>query len=137
MADIISLILRTGPFQNEGEDKRTLYSGRVNLAMGSTYKDDNWTKTLYNGKQEKLYFGLHVSQAHLDDIVEEIENFKKSYKEKIVKESIPDFLNRLRRNYIKRMPKVAEGNIVYAFVDDFQKIHFRHNEEVTHKERRD
>jgi len=138
MADLIYLRLRTGHLPNEGEpDIRTLYSGRVNLGMGSTIKDDSWTRTPYNGKQEEIYFALHVSPSHLEDVIQEIEEFKKSSKENRAKESVVVFLNRLKRNYIHRMPKIAEGNLVYAFLDEAKKLHFRYIEEVTHKERRE
>ena len=138
MGNKIALTLKTGPLPNEEEhDTRTLYNGRVNLVIGTTFKDDYWTRKPNNGNQEPIFFALHVSPAHIEDVIDEIDTFKRDCREKTAKESVIDFLNRLRRNYIHRMPQIAEGNLVYAFLDETKRLHFRYNEEVTHKERRE
>jgi hypothetical protein len=136
--EILSLILKTGHLPENGKsDTRTQYNGKVDLTTGTTYNDDHWSRKPYDGDKETIYFALHVSPAHLEDVIHEIEDFKKKCRTNTAKESAADFLNKLRGNYIQKMPKTAEGNLVYALLDGLNNLHFKKSEEVTHRERRE
>ena len=116
MADQMHVVLKTGQKPQPGEeDKRTAYDGRVKRGVGTTFRDDHWTRTPHGEKREKLVFALHVQEGYLADIVQEYCEFRAAFASGEAKQTLEAFLNELRSRFMESMPDIPEGVLFYLF----------------------
>jgi hypothetical protein len=145
MSSTIKLELKVGTgLEADQADTREVFSGTVDQTIGSTLSDDKWRRKLPGQKLEDLYFALHVSEGHAEDILTEICDYNQSAKStEGDKSSSPkpmspiEFINRLRSRYVNRMPSVAEGKVIYGVKLPSGRLQFRCSKEVTHRQRTD
>jgi hypothetical protein len=143
MSSRIKVELKAGKCPEEGhDDTREVFLGIVDQTPGSSLVNDNWFRKLPGQKQEHLYFAVHVSEGHSPDVVQEIDAYNHSAKSAEKEKSDSSrpmspiaFINGLRSRYVNRMPRTAEGKVIYGITLPNGRLQFRCSEDVTHRRR--
>lgn len=135
MASQMHVVLKTGKPPKAGEDdERTTYDGHVKKGIGTTFRDDHWTRMPHGGKQERLFFALHLSEGYLADVVQEYCEFKAAFVQGEAKKTIDEFLNGIRSRHVENMPDGHDGAVFYLLAKD-NRVHNGVSGPVTHRER--
>jgi hypothetical protein len=137
----LELKVGKGPEENQA-DTREIFSGLVDTTVGSAPTDDKWLHRMPGQRQDDLYFALHVSQGHVEDILKEIYDYNQSVKFSETDAACSSkpispvaFVTGLRRRYINRMPTTAEGKVIYGVLLGNGRLQFRCSKDVTHRQR--
>jgi hypothetical protein len=129
------VVLKTGAKPEAGEeDHRTVYDGRISKGIGTSFRDDQWTRLPHGGTKEKLLFALHVHEGYLSDVIQEYCEFKAAFASGEAKQTFADFLDNLRSTYMDSMPNDAEGFVFYVFNKD-KRAYKGVSAPVTHRQR--
>lgn len=127
--------LKTGTVSEGGGDKRSVYKGCIDKRIDSTFLDDVWIRTTYDGKRKKLFFALYLREGEFLDVVQEYERFRDKSEEGKSDMKVVDFLNNLRNRYLEMMPDTAVGSYVFSLVERDGRLYKLQSREVSSRER--
>jgi hypothetical protein len=135
MADRVHIVLKTGDRPKPGgADKRTAYDGRVKKGVGTSFRDDRWTRTPCGQEPERLAFALHISEGYLADVIQEYCEFKAAYVSGDAEQTFEEFLNALRSRYLDEMPDGHDG-FVFFLIEKDKRLYNGVSKPVTHRHR--